>query len=195
MNNWIQRAFDWLVDYLSGVKPAPALAPAGPTAELPTIPAIATSTPATPAISQNLKPQTPLLDLFCAEIRAMEGWGPGTTSYTHNNPGNLRCTPGMKQTWNSLATGQSGGFCIFPDAATGMRALRNVTISCCQGKSAVYNTAAKRFGLTSGADLNLYQYFEIRDPGTDGNDPKALAERFGRALGVNPATFTMRHLL
>jgi hypothetical protein len=115
----------------------------------------------------------------------MEGWAPGSTSWTHNNPGNLRCTPGQKKTWNTLATSSVGGFCVFIDAATGLQALRNVTTSCAKGLSPTYNAAAKKLGLTSSADLNLYQYFDIRDPASDHNDPKALAERFGRALGVN----------
>lgn len=136
-----------------------------------------------------------LLTEFCTEIQTMEGWAPGTTSYTHNNPGNLRCTPGQKANWNALATGQVGGFCVFKSPAIGMIALRNVTLSCAQGKSPTYNAAAQRLGLKSSANLNLDQYFVIRDPGSDGNDPRALAQRFGHKLGVDPATFQMSQLL
>lgn len=131
-----------------------------------------------------------LLIAFCNEIQAMEGWSTGSTSYTHNNPGNLRCPP-----LNVLADSCVNGFCHFKDETTGMQGLINVTKSCATGLSNTYNIAAKHFGLASGADLNLYQYFLIRDPQSDGNDPNALAERFGTKLGVSPSTFLMKQLL
>jgi hypothetical protein len=134
-------------------------------------------------------PPTKLV-VFCNEIQAMEGWTPGSTSFTHSNPGNLRCPP-----LNVLADSCVNGFCHFKDEATGMQALINVTKSCAEGLSVTYNTAAKHFGVASGADLNLYQYFTIRDPASDNNQPDALAERFGTKLGVNPSTFLMKQLL
>lgn len=142
--------------------------------------------------AQPLNPPThpDLLAAFCTEIQNMEGWYDGSPSFVRNNPGNLRCPP-----LNVLASKCAGGFCFFEDHTTGFQALLNVTKSCAKGLSTTYNTAAKHFGLTSGADLNLYQYFLIRDPASDGNDPSALGDRFGKALGVNPSTLTMKQLL
>lgn len=138
---------------------------------------------------------TDKLELFCQEIQKMEGWYAGSKSMRNFNPGNLRCTPGQKANWNALAIGQFGGFCVFKDEATGMQALRNVTISCAKGLSVVYSAAARHFGLADSSKLNLYQYFVIRDPANDGNNPTALAERFGHVLGVDPKLFTMEELL
>lgn len=138
----------------------------------------------------------PLLEAFCQEIKKMEGWGPGTTSFANNNPGNLRCQYGMPATWNVLALHATpNNFCVFASADAGMQALRNVTTKQCKGESPTYNAAARALGLTSSAELNLYQYFVIRDPASDANDPNALAVRFGKALGVDPATFKIKQLL
>jgi hypothetical protein len=146
--------------------------------------------PVAPPVEAPALPQS-LLNLFVNEIQNMEGWTPGSSSFVRNNPGNLRCPP-----LNALATKCQGGFCVFKDHATGLQALKNVTLSCAKGQSAVYNNAANHlFGLPSGAELNLYQYFTIRDPATDNNQPNLLAERFGRVLNVNPTTFRMKHLL
>lgn len=145
-------------------------------------------TPTEPT-AQPTQPHSPL-ETFVQELKSMEGWWPGSASYQRNNPGNLRCPP-----LNVLASHCQDGFCVFKDEATGTQALRNVTISHAKGTSITYNAAAKKFGLTSSADLNLYQYFEIRDPASDHNQPNALAVRFGTALGVDPATFRMKQLL
>lgn len=137
----------------------------------------------------------PLLDVFLSEIQAMEGWWPGSNAYTHNNPGNLRCNPSNKANWNKLATGSEGGFCVFPNYKSGLQGLRNVTVAVCEGKSATYNNAAIHIGLKSCADMTLPQYFIVRDPANDGNDPVALAHRFAAKLGVDINTFKMRDLL
>jgi hypothetical protein len=86
-------------------------------------------------------------------------------------------------------------FCVFKDADTGMQALRNVTVAQCKGLSPTYNAAAEGLGLANSGELNLYQYFLIRDPAADANDPKALAERFGKVLGVDPAQFKIKQLI
>ncbi len=131
-----------------------------------------------------------LLGAFCAEIKAMEGWTPGSASFKRNNPGNLRCPP-----LNVLAESCDNNFCVFKDEATGFQALVNVTTAQAQGKSVTYNTAAQHFGLKDSGELNLYQFFLIRDPQTDGNDPTALAERFGKVLNVDPKQFQLKKLL
>ena len=173
----------------------PVTAPAAPSHAAPAIPTIALSAPATTPISHPSAPQVPLLALFCYEIQNMEGWTPGSTSFTHNNPGNIRCTPGNMANWNALSNGERGGFCTFVSAAVGMQALQNVTVSCAKGLSPTYNAAAHKLGLANSGELNLFQYFETRDPPADGNQPDLLAVRFGKVLGVDPATFRMKQLL
>lgn len=161
-----------------------------------------------PTSSPQVAPQnTPPLELFIAQIREMEGWYAsgtvvdsvkytnGSPSWITRNPGNLRCDPNNKSNWNVLAVGQRNGFCVFPDEKVGMDALRRVTIAQCKGLSTVYNAAAKKLGLKDSGELNLYQYFTVRDPQTDGNQPTALAERFGRVLKVSPTAFKIKELL
>ncbi len=148
----------------------------------------------TPPMPQPIQPKVDLLTLFCEEIKRMEGWGVGTTSYKNCNPGNLRCGQDKTQ-WNVLATSANNNFCVFPSPEVGMQALRNVTVSCAKGTSPHYSAEAKKLGLSNSGDLNLYQYFLIRDPASDGNDPKALAERFGKVLRKDPALFRMRQLV
>jgi hypothetical protein len=128
----------------------------------------------------------------------MEGWAPGTPSYVNCNPGNIRCPEGERSNWNVLAIdggAKHNNFCVFHGELAGMQALRNVTASCAKGASPHYNAEARKLGLHDSGYLNLYQYFLIRDPASDKNDPKALAERFGKALAVDPHTFLMRQLL
>lgn len=47
----------------------------------------------------------------------------GTRAWKNNNPGNLRYTPFAR---NNGAIGEAGGFAIFPDTTTGVRALCNL---------------------------------------------------------------------
>jgi hypothetical protein len=185
------RLGQFVITFFSSRSLSVKQAPAAPTSPVATPkPAPATPTPPSPLV-----PQASLLEPFVQEIKNMEGWAPGSTSFTCNNPGNLRCTPGQPATWNVLATGSRGGFCTFPDEPTGMQALRDTITSCAKGLSPNYNAAAQKLGLHDSGYLNLYQFFTIRDPASDGNDPTALAERFGRVLGANPSTFLMRQLL
>lgn len=190
------QLYQALLALITRLKPSQEIAQAPTPPEIPLKPQPAPQTPQpTQPIAPGATPAAysyPKLEAFIAEIKNMEGWEPGSTSFTHNNPGNLRCQPGNM---NILATKCEDGFCYFPTAEKGMQALRNVTRSTCVGASVTYNTEAQKVGLKSAADLNLYQYFRIRDPRTDGNDPDALAERFGRVLSVDPTTFTMRELL
>jgi len=136
-----------------------------------------------------------LLEIFIQEIKNMEGWYVGSASYLNKNCGNLRCDPNNKSNWNVLAIGSNDGFCVFKSEEAGMMALRNVTVSQAKGLSPTYNNAAKHFGLANSGELNLYQYFLIRDPATDGNQPNALAERFGKVLHKDPALFRLKNLL
>lgn len=183
--NLVETFFEWIFT-LFQPKKVTVIAPESFPAPRPLIPLAPPEPP---------KPHTRLLEAFCDEIQAMEGWWPGSTSYECCNPGNIRCAPGDNANWNQLALGSRNGFCTFRNEATGMEALVNVTLACAEGRSAKYTAEAKKIGVTNSGELNLYQYFMIRDPSGDGNDPKALAERFGRKMRADPSIFKMKDLL
>jgi hypothetical protein len=136
-------------------------------------------------------PHVSLLQAFLDEICVMEGG----SAYDCNNPGNIRCLVADSTNWNRLAIGTRHDFCIFPTEVAGKQALYNVTRACAEGKSPGYSSYAHTLGLADSGELNLYQYFEKRDPSEDGNDPRALAVRFGKKLNVGPETFKMKQLL
>jgi hypothetical protein len=56
-------------------------------------------------------------------------------------------------------------------------------------------TCYRLFKVPSCADLTLEQYFDIRDPAADSNNPNQYAQYVGRALGVDDRTFTIKQLL
>lgn len=145
-------------------------------------------------------PSPDKLSEFCAAIQSREGYfkpgdnpsyPKGTPAWYNNNPGNLRCVEGNKPNWNRRAT--TGGaahnnFCVFPDYATGLRALKDVVEAVCLGESPVYNAAAKTFGHQDGGQLTIAQYFVIRDPKSDGNDPASFAAEVAGKLKVSVDT-------
>lgn len=151
--------------------------------------------PNTPAPAPAPLISPPTVQTFCNEIQAMEGWYPGSTSEIHHSPGNIRCTAGDENNWNRLAIGSENDFCVFPSDTVGMEALVSNITSVCEGLSANYNAAARIMGLANCGEMNFYQFFQTRDPASDGNTPEALAVRFGTKFGVNPASFTMIQLL
>lgn len=100
-------------------------------------------------------------------IQAQEGYAPGTLAYTNSNPGNLvpagqpGCVPG------------AGGFCAFPDYATGLSALQNQI-----------NLDASR-GYTLLQFATKYLGGDPSNPGVaPGGDPVAYANALAAASGV-----------
>jgi hypothetical protein len=145
------------------------------------------------------------LENCCAAIQEYEGWGApgstingvhypnGTPAYRNNNPGNIRCSAVM----NALATGcDPDGFCVFPSGAVGMEALKTGITDVANGTSATYTALAKKeFNVANCANLTLRQFFAIRDPSSDDNDPDKYAQFVGIKLGVDYQTFQMHQLL
>lgn len=166
----------------------------------------------TPPVEQNTAivdtptPPADKIKLFCLGIQSREGYfGPnqlpgyprGTPAYLNNNPGNLRCDPSNKANWNRLAITQNNGFCIFLDYDTGLEALMNVVTVVCKGAAPAtspYTLAAKRIGLPDCSHLTLIQYFTVRDPVSDNNDPMSMASEIAGKVGISP-TAQMRELL
>lgn len=143
---------------------------------------------------------------FCLAIQSREGYfGPnqlpgypaGTPAYINKNPGNLRCDPSTKDNWNHLSIGQNNGFCVFKDYDSGFEALKNVVTAVCKGQAPATNAymmAAKRIGKPDCSYLTIIQYFTVRDPATDKNDPMSMANEIAGKVGISP-TAEMRELL
>lgn len=163
-------------------------------------PAPAPQTPVTPPLGAGL------LTSFCLAIQSREGYYPpgalkgypnGTPAYFNHNPGNLRCVEGNKANWEHRAVdggAKHNNFCVFPDYATGFEALQEVVVAVCKGQSAAYNDAAKKLGLYDCSYLSIKQYFVVRDPSSDGNDPASFADEVAAKLNVPTGTM-MRQLL
>lgn len=108
---------------------------------------------------------TPKLDLWCAAIKKMEGALP-----SRNNPGNLRYV-GQQYAVNDR------GFCKFDTYEHGYQALRTLIINACTGKYKMYN-----------ANGNLYDFYKVYAPDSDGNNSKQYAEFVAKKIGVSPET-------
>lgn len=142
---------------------------------------------------------------FCLAIQHREGYYPpgglagyphGTPAYVNHNPGNLRCGSD-KGTWNRHATASNNGFCVFPDYYTGFSALCEVTRAVCRAtlpNTSPYQAGARTRGVHDCSYLTISQYFMIRDPATDNNDPESFAKEVADKLGV-PTSTMMRELL
>lgn len=155
------------------------------------------------------KGQPSVLQLLLGAIKTYEGYVPpggtdaqgnvyikGSPAYRNNNPGNLRCATGDNKNWNRLAVACANGFCVFSSFQDGYQALENVVRSVAMGQSLVYNAQARTlFGVGDGSELTLAQYFVIRDPVEDGNNPHDFAQFCARQMGVDSSTFQMKHLL
>jgi hypothetical protein len=102
------------------------------------------------------------LSTVAATIQQIEGYYPGSLAYTNNNPGNLRpagqpgCTP-------------VGGFCSFPDYATGLQALDN------------------QIQLDASRGLTIAQFTAKDAPAADSNNPTSYAASIAAAAGLSPS--------
>lgn len=172
--------------------PAPSTPDRQPAPLGPTSPA-----PVAPATNETPTAQPDRLTKFCFAIQHREGYyGPnqlkgypnGTPAWVNHNPGNLRCDPVNKAGWEHRATGERSGFCIFPDYDTGFTALKEVVEAVCLAESPTYNARARSIGLPDGAHLSIRQYFIIRDPASDNNDPLSFAQEVAAACGVDIET-------
>jgi hypothetical protein len=107
---------------------------------------------------------------LASAIAQMEGYNtPGTLAQRNNNPGNLRSGPGQ--------IGTSGGFAVFPDAATGWAALDN------------------QVQVNADRGLTLNEFFAGKPgvyagyaPSSDANNPAAYAAFVASQTGADPNT-------
>ena len=116
-------------------------------------------------VRESLNKKVSKLELWIEAIKRMEGAKP-----YRNNPGNLRFV-GQRYAVNDK------GFCKFDTYEHGYNALRDLLIRACTGGSAVYKP-----------DMNLYQFYAVYAPYSDGNNSKRYAEFVAKFLGVVPET-------
>lgn len=105
------------------------------------------------------------IDRWCEAAKIMEGAKP-----ERNNPGNLRYI-GQPHSVND------NGFCKFDTYEHGYEALHNLITNACIGKSRIYTSSG-----------NLYDFYSVYAPSSDGNNPKHYAEFVARYIGVSPDT-------
>lgn len=135
------------------------------------------------------------LIVFCLAIQSREGWfGPGklkgypsgTPAYINNNPGNCRWPFGKPYPENAIGVDHSE-FLIFPNYMDGFNYLMDVTRAVCAATAAhngAYQTAARTLGLKDCSQLSILQYFTIRDPKGDNNDPLSYATEVATKVGL-----------
>lgn len=114
---------------------------------------------------------SPAITTIASAIQTQEGYAPGTTSYTNNNPGNLMYAgqPGAVQ--------GAGGFAVFPTYDSGYQALlRQIQLDANNGMSisSMMNSWAPAYD-ANGSPI-------------PGNNPTLYANNVAAALGVDPST-------
>lgn len=200
----------WLKWAWSAFFPAKKPVLQSPSMPQPTTPAPTTQT-STP-VPASPKGQPTFITQFCSLIQTYEGWilpggsdaagniyPEGSPAYRNNNPGNERCEANDEADWPSLATGSSAGdFCEFKTYQSGWQTLVNGVTAICLGNvpsTNPYAEAAKKLGLANCAQLTIAQFFVVRDPPVDDNDPNAYSAFIGKGLGVDSNTFRMAQLV
>ncbi len=126
-------------------------------------------------------PANNLLNAMCLAIQKHEGWNllPPSRSVRNNSPGNVRFSPvGYLPIYEPVGK-DADNFAIFKDYATGFLYLKNLILE-------------KAQKLPSD---NLFDFFNVYAPKSDGNDPIAYAEAVGVSMNVNPATFRMQAVI
>lgn len=97
-------------------------------------------------------------------IQTIEGWFPGSISYSNNNPGNLR--PAGQPGCTAVSTA-SGQFCSFPSYSAGLAALDN------------------QISLDASRGLTIAQFAAKYAPAQDSNDPASYAAQIAAATGLS----------
>jgi hypothetical protein len=94
-------------------------------------------------------------------IQQVEGYYPGSVSYTNNNPGNLKYAgqPG--------ATLGANGFAVFPNYDAGYQALLN------------------QINLDASRGQTIAQFTSIYAPAADNNNPTSYAQTIANAAGLS----------
>lgn len=99
----------------------------------------------------------------------------GSRSYRNNNPGNFRCSLLVMGELKAIRC--DDGFAVFPDYATGWKALVQFLTYAADGSLRAYKP-----------EMTLYEFYAVYAPSTDGNYPRGYAEAVASDLGIAPTT-------
>lgn len=104
------------------------------------------------------------LTAIAQAIQTVEGWFPGSISYTNNNPGNLMYVG------QAGATGaDANGFAVFPNYQAGYQALLN------------------QIQLDASRGETISQFTAKYAPASAGNDPGSYANTLAASVGLSPS--------
>lgn len=199
---WWEKLEQFLWPIVYGDKPMPETPQNEPTA--PVVP-IVSPTPTPPPSPTPNPTNLPLITLLALAIQSREGWyGPGqlagfpngTRAYINCNPGNDRWEGGPPYPLGATGV-DADGFLIFKTYTDGFDYLCNAITALCKGDVAAsnpYQVAAKAKGLHDCSYLTLEQYFVIRDPSSDNNNPVSYAAFAAGKVGKTVSTM-LRQLL
>lgn len=124
-------------------------------------------------------PKEVLVNAMAKGIERFEGWYPGSRSYRNKNPFNV------KHVGQPLAIGKDDkGFCVFATYEDGMATGKKMILNAARGLSDVYKPT-----------MNLYQFFALYAPDSDGNNSKVYAESVAQNMSVDPAKFLLSQLV
>lgn len=116
----------------------------------------------------------------------------GTISYQCNNPDNAKYDSQQYATPRTFViNGVNEVFADFDTYEHGWRYMIDTLTNICKGTPSIYTDAAQKLGLQNSGDLTLNDFFTIRDPASDANNPGAAAATAAKALNV-PVTFQMK---
>jgi len=112
------------------------------------------------------KPKLSKLDQWCQAIKVMEGGKP-----ERNNPGNLE----FRNQPFAILDPVSKRFAKFDTYEHGYEALKSLITRACMGKIKAYNPNG-----------NLYDFYAVYAPDSDGNDSRKYAEFVAKRMKVDP---------
>jgi hypothetical protein len=116
----------------------------------------------------------------------------GTISYQCNNPDNAKYASQQYATPRTFViNGVNETFADFDTYEHGWQYMLDCLTAVRNGTDAVYNAAAQKLGLSNSGDLTINDFFVIRDPVSDANNPGAVAASVAKEFNV-PLTFQMK---
>jgi len=116
----------------------------------------------------------------------------GTISYQCNNPDNAKYASQQYATPRTFViNGVNESFADFDTYEHGWEYMLTTLTNICKGTTSIYTDAAQKLGLQNSGDLTLNDFFTVRDPASDANNPGAAADTAAKALNV-PVTFQMK---
>lgn len=138
-----------------------------------------------------------------------EGYYPGSRSYRNHNPGNFRCAEWLMKEFNAVRC--EDNFIVFPDYATGLRALEGFLTYAASGQLKNYRATMTLASNPNAVDIKVWNnsskeqrdkiekdgkmpsFYQVYAPSADGNNPKNYGDDIIKQLGV-PVTTMIKDL-